>query len=213
MFREEAGALIALPQHPNLARFVTFDAGTKPKPILVMELVEGMTLERLLETRGLDMPRALRILDDVLAGSRRCTRSASGTSISSRRTSSCGAARRPCSSTSGSRAGTSVRGAPPGRTARPRCGALRRPGGAVGRVARESGHLRVRVRRLRDAHRARALRRGDGDGADLASRRARRLPAAAPHARQIGRRSGLARAALLDAAAQTRRSADRRGRA
>jgi len=68
MFREEAGALITLPQHPNLARFVTFDAGSKPKPILVMELVEGMTLERLLETGGLDMPRALRILDDVLQG-------------------------------------------------------------------------------------------------------------------------------------------------
>jgi eukaryotic-like serine/threonine-protein kinase len=68
MFREEAGALIALPQHPNLARFVTFDSGSKPKPILVMELVEGATLERLLETRGLDTRRALRILDDVLGG-------------------------------------------------------------------------------------------------------------------------------------------------
>ena len=68
LFREEASALIALPQHPNLARFVTFDAGSKPKPILVMELVEGVTLERLLETRGLDMARALRILDDVLRG-------------------------------------------------------------------------------------------------------------------------------------------------
>ena len=27
MFRDEASALIALPAHPNLARFVTFDAG------------------------------------------------------------------------------------------------------------------------------------------------------------------------------------------
>jgi serine/threonine protein kinase len=68
MFREEAGALIALPQHPNLAHFVTFDAGSKPKPILVMELVEGTTLERVLEARGLDMPRALRVLDDMLGG-------------------------------------------------------------------------------------------------------------------------------------------------
>jgi hypothetical protein len=68
MFREEASALIALPHHANLARFVTFDAGSKPKPILVMELVEGVTLERMLETRGLDAPRALRILDDVLRG-------------------------------------------------------------------------------------------------------------------------------------------------
>jgi hypothetical protein len=68
MFRDEATALIALPQHPNLARFVTFDAGTRPKPILVMEFVEGVTLERLLETRGLDTPRALRVLEDVLSG-------------------------------------------------------------------------------------------------------------------------------------------------
>ena len=68
MFREEASALIALPAHPNLARFVTFDAGSKPKPILVMELVEGVTLERLLETGGLDMPRALAVLDNVLSG-------------------------------------------------------------------------------------------------------------------------------------------------
>jgi hypothetical protein len=68
MFREEATALIALPQHPNLARFVTFDAGSKPKPILVMELVEGATLERLLETERVDMGRALSVLRDVLAG-------------------------------------------------------------------------------------------------------------------------------------------------
>jgi hypothetical protein len=68
MFREEASALMAVPQHPNLARFVTFDAGSKPKPILVMELVEGTTLERILEARGLDTPRALRVLDHVLRG-------------------------------------------------------------------------------------------------------------------------------------------------
>ena len=68
LFREEAGALIALPQHPNLARFVTFDAGSKPKPILVMELVEGTTLEHVLEARGLDMAKALKVLDDVLSG-------------------------------------------------------------------------------------------------------------------------------------------------
>ncbi|MGA2449370.1 MAG: serine/threonine-protein kinase [Polyangiaceae bacterium] len=68
MFREEARALISLPQHPNLARFVTFDAGCKPKPILVMELVEGVTLERLLDVGNLDVWRALRVLDDVLRG-------------------------------------------------------------------------------------------------------------------------------------------------
>ena len=68
LFREEASALMALPHHPNLARFVTFDAGCKPKPILVMELVEGTTLESLLQARGLSMARALRIVEDVLSG-------------------------------------------------------------------------------------------------------------------------------------------------
>jgi hypothetical protein len=68
LFREEAGALIALPQHPNLARFVTFDAGSRPKPILVMELVEGTTLEHMLEAKRLDTLKALRALDDVLNG-------------------------------------------------------------------------------------------------------------------------------------------------
>lgn len=68
MFREEAGALLALPPNKNLARFVTFDAGAKPKPILVMELVEGPTLERLIESRALDVPRVLDILDGIAAG-------------------------------------------------------------------------------------------------------------------------------------------------
>src|SRR6202044_3328193 len=36
--------------------------------ILVMELVEGVTLERLLETRGLDTARALGVLANVLNG-------------------------------------------------------------------------------------------------------------------------------------------------
>jgi hypothetical protein len=68
MFRNEASALIALPQHPNLARFVTFDAGSKPKPILVMELVEGTTLEHVLQARGVGTARILHVLDDVLRG-------------------------------------------------------------------------------------------------------------------------------------------------
>lgn len=68
MFRSEASALLALPEHPNLARFVTFDSGCRPKPILVMELVAGVTLEHVIEARALDMGRALAILDDVAAG-------------------------------------------------------------------------------------------------------------------------------------------------
>jgi len=68
MFREEASALIMLPSHANLARFVTFDMGTKPLPILVMELVEGVTLERVLQSRTFDMKKCLKVLDDVLAG-------------------------------------------------------------------------------------------------------------------------------------------------
>jgi hypothetical protein len=68
LFRAEASALMALPEHPNLARFVTFDAGARPKPILVMELVEGVTLEHVLAARGLDLARAFTTLDEVLAG-------------------------------------------------------------------------------------------------------------------------------------------------
>ncbi|MCB9611287.1 MAG: serine/threonine protein kinase [Sandaracinus sp.] len=68
LFREEAGALLALPEHAHIARFVTFDAGARPKPILVMELVEGPSLERAIEIGALDMPRALKILDGVAGG-------------------------------------------------------------------------------------------------------------------------------------------------
>lgn len=68
MFRDEAGALLAVPHHPNLARFVTFDAGAKPKPVLVMELVEGATLERVVALGGLDVAAALALVDGVAAG-------------------------------------------------------------------------------------------------------------------------------------------------
>jgi hypothetical protein len=68
LFREEAGALLVLPSHANLARFVTFDASAQPKPILVMEFVRGINLERSLEIGDLDVKRALAIIDDVLAG-------------------------------------------------------------------------------------------------------------------------------------------------
>jgi hypothetical protein len=74
LFRQEAGALLALPRHENLATFVTFDAGARPKPILVMELVEGPTLERVIERGDLDIKRALSLLDGIGAGLERMHR-------------------------------------------------------------------------------------------------------------------------------------------
>jgi eukaryotic-like serine/threonine-protein kinase len=68
LFREEAQALMSLPGHPNLARFITFDAGARPKPILVMELVEGPTLERLLDREEMSVAEMLAVLDGVAAG-------------------------------------------------------------------------------------------------------------------------------------------------
>jgi hypothetical protein len=68
LFREEAGALLALPDHRNLARFITFDASAQPKPILVMEFVRGHNLERAIDARDMQMPRALAIVEGLLAG-------------------------------------------------------------------------------------------------------------------------------------------------
>jgi serine/threonine protein kinase len=67
-FRAEASALAAIPLHRNLAQILAFDVAAKPKPFLVMELVEGRTMEKELEERTLTMGRALDILDGVLAG-------------------------------------------------------------------------------------------------------------------------------------------------
>jgi hypothetical protein len=68
LFREEAGALLSLPQHENLARFVTFDLAARPKPILVMELIRGFGLDRLVRNRSLAIAPSLRYLDGILAG-------------------------------------------------------------------------------------------------------------------------------------------------
>ena len=68
LFREEAGALLTLPQHANLAGFVTFDARARPKPILVMELVRGTNLERVLDKRELSVPVVFGVLDGIAAG-------------------------------------------------------------------------------------------------------------------------------------------------
>ena len=67
LFREEAGALLGLPQHENLARFVTFDLAARPKPILVMELISGAGLDKLIRSRSLSCERALKYLDGILA--------------------------------------------------------------------------------------------------------------------------------------------------
>lgn len=68
MFREEAGALLSLPHHPNLAGFVTFDMAARPKPILVMELIPGLMLERRIRSRSLSIQQAFSFLDGILAG-------------------------------------------------------------------------------------------------------------------------------------------------
>jgi len=67
-FRAEASALAAIPVHPNLARILAFDVSARPKPFLVMELVEGRTLEAELGEGHMSTERALEILDGVLAG-------------------------------------------------------------------------------------------------------------------------------------------------
>jgi len=68
MFRGEASALMSLPQHESLAHFVTFDLAARPKPILVMELVEGPNLERMIDARTFDSARSVRALSQVLEG-------------------------------------------------------------------------------------------------------------------------------------------------
>jgi hypothetical protein len=68
LFRDEAGALLALPLHRNLAKFVTFDAGVRPKPILVMELVEGPSMERVIDRGDLDVKKAFEMLDGIGTG-------------------------------------------------------------------------------------------------------------------------------------------------
>jgi eukaryotic-like serine/threonine-protein kinase len=68
MFRDEAGALLALPRHKNLARFVNFDLAAKPKPVLVMELIRGHSLERLLRTRALTLELCFVYLGGILQG-------------------------------------------------------------------------------------------------------------------------------------------------
>ena len=68
LFREEAGALLSLPSHPNIAGFVTFDLMAKPLPLLVMEYVKGLNLGELLELKNLTMTDAMQLLDQIAEG-------------------------------------------------------------------------------------------------------------------------------------------------
>lgn len=68
LFREEASALLAIPEHTNIAGFVTFDAKAKPKPILVMELVDGVNCERLVAAQSLTTAHTITVLDGLLGG-------------------------------------------------------------------------------------------------------------------------------------------------
>ncbi|HTM45140.1 MAG TPA: serine/threonine-protein kinase [Polyangiaceae bacterium] len=68
MFRQEAGALLSLPKHPHLARFVNFDLEASPKPILVMELIRGQAVDRLVRSHSLSTAQALQNLLGMLAG-------------------------------------------------------------------------------------------------------------------------------------------------
>jgi hypothetical protein len=67
-FRQEAAALLALPDHPNLARLISYDSRGRPKPFLLMELVEGVSCDELIDSGNLTMPRALDLLDGILEG-------------------------------------------------------------------------------------------------------------------------------------------------
>jgi serine/threonine protein kinase len=67
-FREEAQALVSLPEHPHLAQVVAFDLSAKPKPLLVMEHVHGVSLEAAVQEGCLDVQQCFRILDDVASG-------------------------------------------------------------------------------------------------------------------------------------------------
>jgi serine/threonine protein kinase len=72
-FRAEASALAAIPVNPNLARILAFDVASKPKPFLVMELVEGRTMEKELVAwkdggATLTCAAALDVIDGVAAG-------------------------------------------------------------------------------------------------------------------------------------------------
>ena len=191
MFRDEASALIALPQHPNLARFVTFDAGSKPKPILVMEFVEGADARAAARDArsGHDAGAASRSTTCSRAW-RRCTRWTSRTWTSSPPTWCCARAGRRCSSTSGSRAGTCVPGCATGPYGAPEVWGAE----ALEGLRRQTSPAKADIYAFgcvafETADRARALRCAERDGAGRDAHHARRVRRRCSRSSRASRRS------------------------
>ena len=219
LFREEAGALLALPVHGNLARFVTFDASAQPKPILVMEFVRGPNLERTLEG-ALTMPRALAIVDNLLAG----LEAMHAVQIAHLDIKPPNVVLRESTG-----AAVLVDFGLAGRRIRTGCGSVHYGAAEVWSEARRSrravsrGCLCLRVRRLRGAHRQRPVsrrvgRRGDRsslhEAAGRGHARSTRARASARAARRAAARGAGSRAqAPADRVAATRRVRGDRARA
>ena len=165
---------MAIPPHANLARFVTFDAGARAEADPGDGARRGARRSSGSSSRARSTCRAaLQLLDDVLAGLEAMHEVGVGHLDSSRRTSSCAADEEAVLVDFGlAGRDTSVPGARPGRTVRPRSGGR----STEAELRRAGGHLRVRLRRVRDADRAGPLRGGQRAGADRAPRRARRHP-------------------------------------
>jgi eukaryotic-like serine/threonine-protein kinase len=162
LFREEAGALLGLPQHENLARFVTFDLAARPKPILVMELIRGAGLDRLIRSRSLTIDRALKYLDGILAA----LEAMHGAGVGHLDIKPSNVILRDGQTPVLVDFGLS------GRQLRPGCGTLEYCGG---QVPAARGHVRLRLHGLRGADLRALVRRRGRDLDPLGARRARRL--------------------------------------
>ncbi len=204
LFREEAGALLVLPAHANLAGFVTFDASARPKPILVMEFVRGINLERTLEGEQLDSNRIAIRRRFALGGpsarhdararrDRRRARRSRGDASRADRAPRRQAGERRAARRPRRRGARRLRARRPAAARGLRLAALRRRRGVERRprIARAvpRRRLRGRVHVVRAAHRPRAARRRHDEGGAraplLATARPRR--ARAPRARRSPR--------------------------
>jgi hypothetical protein len=130
---------------------------------LVMELVEGPNLERLIDTRMFDMPRALKVLGQVSSGLTAMHAAGVAHLDLKPRTWSCEAGRMPSSSTSV--AGRTIRpGCGSARTHRRRCGATQGDGGSA-----TAADVRLRLPHVRDVDGAALVRRRQRSEHDLAT--------------------------------------------